>query len=396
MLALQSAWTIGTMAVALLAWAVLPKAGWRWLLALSAVPSLILLAGYFWLPESPMWLFVKDRYGEAEKVVTRLAAAKSIQNPIKLRLSHERMQRSLENATSSSSPKRGRFKAFWAHMRGSIKEVFAGDMFFTTIVLLFIWFVNSMVYYGLVLLTTAMHSGTTEDGEECTEDGRPTFSNWDYLSVVITSLAEAPGILVAALLIDSSGRLISIRVGLIVCSGCLVGLIFATSGAKVLRLILLFGSRAAIECTFSTLYVFTPELFATPVRSFGLALCNSFSRIGGFMAPFATVFLVEDGRPRIAALVLGVLCFVASVASFFLPKETQGVDLDNLGSSDSSGADDIAHGEEEELQVVGHRDSFADANGTHLSTEQVNKEDRRSRDANDEKQPLVGSQMKSM
>lgn len=46
---------------ALLAWAVLPSLGWRWLLALSALPLLALLGLYPLVPESAHWLVAKGR-----------------------------------------------------------------------------------------------------------------------------------------------------------------------------------------------------------------------------------------------------------------------------------------------------------------------------------------------
>lgn len=69
----QSAWTVGTMLEACLAWAVLPTLGWRWLLGLSAVPMLLLLAAYPLLPESPYWLCAKGRHQEAEGEVLKMA-----------------------------------------------------------------------------------------------------------------------------------------------------------------------------------------------------------------------------------------------------------------------------------------------------------------------------------
>lgn len=71
-----------------LAWAVLPTLGWRWLLALSALPLLLLLVMYPLLPESPVWLVAKGRYAEAEAVLQRIAAVNGYGKPLRLRLGH--------------------------------------------------------------------------------------------------------------------------------------------------------------------------------------------------------------------------------------------------------------------------------------------------------------------
>jgi len=47
---------------------------WRFPLAFQAVPALIMLAGSHWLPYSPRWLMMKDRFDEAEAVLKRLHA----------------------------------------------------------------------------------------------------------------------------------------------------------------------------------------------------------------------------------------------------------------------------------------------------------------------------------
>lgn len=119
-----------------------------------------------------------------------------------------------------------------------------------------------------------------------------------------------------------------------------------------------------------------PQLYPTAVRSFGLALCNAFSRIGGFLAPFATgaarvqigrsrgshcipslhplfvhnsspgplscvpgdrsvcppfslpaVYLVDQHNSQASEALLGTLCMGAVGAAFFLPFETRGADL---------------------------------------------------------------------
>lgn len=69
---------------ALIAWAVLPTLGWRWLVGASAVPTLALLALFPWVPESPLWLASKGRHAEAEAVLRRVAAIN--RRPLHLRL----------------------------------------------------------------------------------------------------------------------------------------------------------------------------------------------------------------------------------------------------------------------------------------------------------------------
>lgn len=77
-LLLQGAWTVGTCAEAVLAWLVIPTLGWRWLLALSAFPMIVLLAGYPLLPESPHWLVTQGRSDEAAQIVRRVAQVNGV------------------------------------------------------------------------------------------------------------------------------------------------------------------------------------------------------------------------------------------------------------------------------------------------------------------------------
>ena len=70
---LQFFWAIGAVFLAILAWAVMPTLGWRYLLALSTIPlGIFVIMGPKLLPESPMYLATtgqKDRVeNELKKV----------------------------------------------------------------------------------------------------------------------------------------------------------------------------------------------------------------------------------------------------------------------------------------------------------------------------------------
>src|ERR671933_2362570 len=45
--------------------------GWRWMLGLAVIPSLVLLIGMYFMPETPRWLGSQDRGGEGREVVRR-------------------------------------------------------------------------------------------------------------------------------------------------------------------------------------------------------------------------------------------------------------------------------------------------------------------------------------
>ncbi|MCB9129068.1 MAG: MFS transporter [Ardenticatenales bacterium] len=70
---LESFWALGTIVVAGLAWLLVPTLGWRALLAVSAIPGLIILWIRRYIPESPRYLLVSGKPEEARAVLERVA-----------------------------------------------------------------------------------------------------------------------------------------------------------------------------------------------------------------------------------------------------------------------------------------------------------------------------------
>lgn len=62
---IEGFWTLGSIHLAGMAWAILPDLGWRALVLVAAAPLLCLVVVYPMLKESPHWLLVNDRPEDA-------------------------------------------------------------------------------------------------------------------------------------------------------------------------------------------------------------------------------------------------------------------------------------------------------------------------------------------
>lgn len=54
--------------------------------------------------------------------------------------------------------------------------------------------------------------------------------------------------------------------------------------------------RFFVTAAFNLLYILTPELLPTRIRASAMGICITSSRLGGLVAPFVAVGLVEHGR----------------------------------------------------------------------------------------------------
>ena len=71
---LESFWALGTIAAAGLAWLIVPHLGWRWLLAISALPGILIFFIRRSIPESPRYLLVKGQDKRAAQVISLVAS----------------------------------------------------------------------------------------------------------------------------------------------------------------------------------------------------------------------------------------------------------------------------------------------------------------------------------
>jgi putative MFS transporter len=285
---LESFWAIGTIVAAGLAWVLVPRVGWRPLLAVSAVPGLIIYFVRRYVPESPRYLLVDGREAEAREVLQHVAR----ENGVAVDIGPLQVQERREGITIS---------ALWQ-----------GRFARTTLMLWIAWFTISLGYYGTFIWLPNIF---VERGFDFLHTYQNTF---------ILALAQLPGYFSAAYLVERWGRKLTLGVYLAL-SGVFTYLFAVVSG-------LAFIVGAASLMSFFTLgawgvlYAYTPELYPTEVRATGMGAASGMTRIAGAIAPTLGAFLLPISL--VAALTLYAVSFVVGgLAVLLLGQETRGEPL---------------------------------------------------------------------
>ena len=192
---IEGFWTIGTIAQAGLAYALLNDKGWRALVLVSAAPLVLQLLLLPLVPESPRYLLVKGETDAAERALRRvLRMCRKEMPPGRLRPLKEK-RGAPPGAAAQAPPGAPPLRRLAAAVAGGARDIASSaramlspELRWITAALLFIWFVAAFVYYGIVarIATVPFVGG---GAKECRGD-RMAFPPDDLLAILITSVAE--------------------------------------------------------------------------------------------------------------------------------------------------------------------------------------------------------------
>ncbi|RLN42080.1 Synaptic vesicle 2-related protein [Panicum miliaceum] len=314
---------------------VMPKFGWRWLLALSSVPSFLLLLFYAITPESPRFLCMKGRTTEAIEVLEKMARLNNVQLPSGRLVSDKNIELDevsgssesttlLIDAEESDSIVKDEGSDF-----GGIKSVgklLSPKLIRATLLLWMAFFGNAFSYYGIVLLTSELSNGNricTKQEVESVHSNNASL----YKNVFISSFAEIPGSLMSAMVVDRFGRRLSMASMLFTSCVFLFPLVF--SRTDILTRISLFGARLCISASFTIVCIYAPEIYPTAVRTTGIGIASSVGRIGGILCPLVAVAMVHNCHQTTAILLFELVVFLSGLAVSFFPFETKGCRLND-------------------------------------------------------------------
>jgi len=302
---LESFWALGTISAALLAWLFVPNFtfGWRLLIGASAILGLL----GFWIrrtvPESPRYLLVNGRADEARTVLQRVAE--------------------MNGRNVAIGPLRAEPRA----AKPGMGAIFQSTLVRRTVMLSLMWFGLSLGYYGIFTWLPRIYQTT----------GGESFAfirTYAYPLQLLLAVAQIPGYVMAAILIDRWGRKPTLAAYLL--GGAVFSFIFALATTPVLFVVASMFLSFMLLGAWGALYVFTPELFPTEVRATGMGWASAMARVAGILAPQIGARLSGDNLA--AGLAVYASFFVlALIATLFVGEDTRNVRLADRATDYATG-----------------------------------------------------------
>jgi len=150
------------------------------------------------------------------------------------------------------------------------------------------------------------------------------------LGFIIGGILEIPSLLIVLLTINIVGRKFLSLAGFLLAGMCLFAsmIILATTKKgdyEIFLMLLVVIGKSALTGVYAVMYIFTPELFPTTVRSTAMGLCSMIARVGAVSASYVAMYLAERS-PVAACSIFAVLATAAGFACLGLP-ETAGQPL---------------------------------------------------------------------
>ena len=294
------------------------KTSWRLQVLVCSLPLFLFFIIYlFFIPESPMWLYSKEKYDKAEKILKNFARANG-KDPSVVVLSPIQPERSSSRAISEQSCAS---PLSLSHELGLDTEALVDDQspteksneslldlfktwpaFMLTSGQISAWFTVSLVYFGL----------TFDVGN---------IGGDSYVNSMLLAIIEFPVWLVSFAM-NRFGRKSTFYVTLLLSSAACLTLPFTKPIADGhFQIAFAMVGKCMAAAAFDLLFTYTPELYPTVLRGSGLFLCTAAGRIATIFAPFVTDldYGIYDCTPYIIFSAFG---FVTSVFIIFYGIET--------------------------------------------------------------------------
>jgi len=250
---------------------------------------LLLIPGL--VPESPRWMLLQP--GEKAKQGSEV-----------LRLAENENGRSGGGQiAATTSPKQGEnlnWKEAMAETFRPLGGLFSNSALRrSTLVMYYLWFTNSFVYYGLTLNSGSLLPGSL------------------HINFVIGGALEVVAYILTIVALIYFGRRISMSVTMVFGGLCLLLTPAVPAAGKA---VLGQLGKFAITGSFAMVYVYAAEIFPTVVRNVGLGSASMCARVGSIIAPFVGRELGLATSPVVPLIIFGATSLLAGILVLILPE----------------------------------------------------------------------------
>jgi sugar porter (SP) family MFS transporter len=273
---------------------------WRWKLAVAALPALVFFTLMLGIPQSPRWLAMKGRSGEARESFTRLgisdaaAVAEEFSRPAHV---------------AAGMP--GRAGLSWTVHKRPIVLAVALAMFNQ------LSGINAVLYYLGDIFAAAGFSALSQD-----------------LQSVAIGATNLIATLVAMSIIDKVGRKTLLLIGAVGTAAALAGVaaIMATGRGEslLLGMLVLFIASFAISQG-AVIWVYLSEIFPTAVRARGQSVGSATHWVMNALISMAFPVVAAWSKPGPFAFFAAMMALQFLVVARYFP-ETKGVSLEEMHS----------------------------------------------------------------
>ncbi len=277
---------------------------WRGMLGCNLIPDIIFLVVIFFIPESPRWLLVKGRYGEASAILQRIY------------LTEEEASAQAQVTVDSIGSE---VKANW-------KDIFEPGIFRAVLIGCAIAIlgqfmgVNAVLYYGPKIFEDAGMTGDVS-----------------LLSTVLVGAVNFLTTIIATVIIDKVGRKQLVYWGVSSMIVCLLAIaLYFFKGAELglgngflLTFFLLYVFSTAISIS-AVVFVILSEMYPNRVRGLAMSIAGMALWVGTYLIGQLTPWFLENLTPAGTFLMFALMCVPYMLIMWKLMPETTGMTLEEI------------------------------------------------------------------
>jgi MFS transporter, putative metabolite transport protein len=260
---------------------------WRWMLAASAAPALLMVPLRLTLPESPLWLAASGRQAEAARIVRRRLGP--------------------DVAIAAAPPILPRDRLRWAMLFSPQwrRRSIIACVFFTCQVI---------PYFAVGTFVARIIEALNVRG--------------GLLGGVLYNASLLAGAVIGLIIVDRIPRRAFLVGSFSLSAMTMLALTLIEAPGPVVTIALFAAFAGVLSSASNLVYVYLPELFPTKLRGSGIGLAIAASRIGSAVSTFLLPLIVSTWGVHAALASCTAVLVVGAIICYGWAPETRGMRLD--------------------------------------------------------------------